>query len=80
MQGNFLLYIFAILSFFATVYYHFGKRSYIKYAHSKECTSAVETILLFGHQVIRCLKYCICRKNLNFGQLYLLMPDKSYDN
>ena len=80
MQGKFLLYIFAILSFFANVYYHFGKRSCFKYAHSKECTSAVETILLFEHQVILRLKYCICRKNLNFGQLYLLMPDKSYDN
>ena len=53
---------------------------YFNYAYLKEHISAFKKIQSFGHWVILPLKHCVCRKNLNFGQLYLLMPDMSHGN
>ena len=53
---------------------------YFKYAYLKEYISAFEKIPSFGHGVICPLTHCICRKNLNFGGLCLMMPSRSHDN
>ena len=77
IQDNFFLYIFlqfrAFLLMFVTIlaWDHMEIWSYFKYAYFKEHISAFERILSFGHWIILPQKHCICRKNLNFGQLYL---------
>ena len=53
---------------------------YFKYAYLKEHNSVFEKIKSFGHRVILPLKHCIRRKELNFGQLYLSMPDMAHNN
>ena len=52
---------------------------YFKYAYLQEHNGAFEKNLSFGYWVLLPLKH-VCRKNLNFGRLYLLMVDRSHDN
>ena len=81
MQGNFFWCIFLQFWNFLLFVTILG-RDHIEFfqIYLKEHISTLEIILSFGHQVILPLKHCIHRKNLNFAQLYLLVPIRSHDH
>ena len=55
------------------------KLNFISSIHSWNNIILYQKKLWFGRHAILSLKNCICRRNLNFSKLYLLMPDRSHD-